>query len=111
LVYAHLGRRADALSEIDKLERLGAEGYGVGYDIATIHAALGDTDAGCAALERALVDHSLLLPWMRLDPAWIRYVKNRASTPSRANCTATISRETNRSTDAAALHVVPLAQR
>jgi len=68
LVYAHLGRRADALAEIARIERLGAEGHGVGYDLAIIHAALGDTGAGCAALERALADHSLLLPWMRLDP-------------------------------------------
>lgn len=68
LVYAHLGRRSDALAEIERIERLGAEGYGVAYDVAVIHAALGDKDAGCAALERALTDHSLTLPWMRLDP-------------------------------------------
>jgi DNA-binding winged helix-turn-helix (wHTH) protein/Tfp pilus assembly protein PilF len=68
LVYAHVGRRSDALAEIDGLERLGAEGFAVAYDIAIIHAALGNTDAGCAALERALTDHSLTLPWMRLDP-------------------------------------------
>jgi DNA-binding winged helix-turn-helix (wHTH) protein/cytochrome c-type biogenesis protein CcmH/NrfG len=68
LVYAHLGRRADALAEIDRIERLGAEGYGVAYDLAVIHAALGDMEAGCAALERALDDHSLTLGWMRLDP-------------------------------------------
>jgi tetratricopeptide (TPR) repeat protein len=68
LVYAHLGRRADALAEIDRIERLGAEGYGVAYDVAIIRAALGDTDEACAALERAVADHSLLLGWMRLDP-------------------------------------------
>lgn len=68
LVYAHLGRRADALAEVDRIERLGAEGYGVGYDVAVIHAALGDIGAGCAALERALADHSLTLGWMRFDP-------------------------------------------
>jgi hypothetical protein len=33
-----------------------------------IHAALGNRKAGCAALERALADHSLTLGWMRLDP-------------------------------------------
>ncbi len=68
LVYAHVGRRADALTEIERIERLGAEGYGVGYDLAVVHAALGDTEAGCAALERAFADHSLTLGWMRLDP-------------------------------------------
>jgi DNA-binding winged helix-turn-helix (wHTH) protein/tetratricopeptide (TPR) repeat protein len=68
LVYAHLGRRAAALAEIARIERLGMQGYGVGYDLAVIHAALGDTEAACTALERALADRSLLLGWMRLDP-------------------------------------------
>jgi DNA-binding winged helix-turn-helix (wHTH) protein/tetratricopeptide (TPR) repeat protein len=68
LVYAHLGRRDDALAEVDRIGRLGAQGYGLAYDIAVVHAALGDADAGCAALEQALADHSLTLPWMRLDP-------------------------------------------
>jgi Tfp pilus assembly protein PilF len=68
LVYAHLGRRDDAVAEVDRIARLGAQGYGVAYDVAVVHAALGDADAGCAALELALTDHSLTLPWMRLDP-------------------------------------------
>jgi DNA-binding winged helix-turn-helix (wHTH) protein/Tfp pilus assembly protein PilF len=68
LVYAHLGRRDDAHAEISRLTRMGRQGFGVAYDIAVIHAALGERKAGCAALERALADHSLTLPWMRLDP-------------------------------------------
>jgi tetratricopeptide (TPR) repeat protein len=68
LVYAHLGRRDEALAEVDRIGRLGAQGYGVAFDIAVVHAALGDAEAGCAALEQALADHSLTLPWMRLDP-------------------------------------------
>jgi tetratricopeptide (TPR) repeat protein len=68
LAYAHAGRRNEARGEIARLEELGRQGYGLGYDIAVIHAALGDTKAGCAALERASADHSLALPWMRLDP-------------------------------------------
>jgi DNA-binding winged helix-turn-helix (wHTH) protein/tetratricopeptide (TPR) repeat protein len=68
-VYAHAGRRADALGEITRIERLGKTGdYGVGYDVAIIQAALGNLPAACAALERALDDHSLVLPWMRTDP-------------------------------------------
>ena len=35
---------------------------------AQIHATLGDTAAGCAALARAVTDHSLLVNWMRLEP-------------------------------------------
>lgn len=68
LVYAQLGRGDEARAEIARLEKIGQQGFGMAYDIAVIHAALGDKAAGCAALERALGDHSLTLPWMRVDP-------------------------------------------
>jgi DNA-binding winged helix-turn-helix (wHTH) protein/tetratricopeptide (TPR) repeat protein len=67
-VYAHAGHRANALAEVARIERIGAEGFGVGYDIAIIQAALGDLPAACAALERTLSDHSLVVMWMRTDP-------------------------------------------
>jgi DNA-binding winged helix-turn-helix (wHTH) protein/tetratricopeptide (TPR) repeat protein len=67
-VYAHAGNRANAQAEVARIERLGAEGFGVGYDIAIIQAALGDLPAACAALERTLSDHSLVVMWMRTDP-------------------------------------------
>ena len=69
-VYAHAGRVADARAEIERIERIGKDGYGVAYDVAVIEAALGDVAATCAALRRALDDHSLRLPWLRLDPAF-----------------------------------------
>lgn len=68
LVYAHLGRRDEALQEIARIERRGAEGYGVAYDVAVIDAALGDLPAACGALERAYDDHSQAVGWMKLDP-------------------------------------------
>ena len=68
LLFAKLGRRDEALREIERLEARGRDGFGVGYSEATIYAALGDLDRGCAALKRAVDDHSLLLGWMRLDP-------------------------------------------
>jgi Flp pilus assembly protein TadD len=68
LAYAHAGRRDEALAEIARLESMERQGYGMAYDIAVIRAALGETKPGCVALERALDDHSLTLPWMRLDP-------------------------------------------
>lgn len=68
LLYAKLGRRDDALREIEKLGVRAAEGFGVAYDQAIIHAALGELDLGCKSLARAVEDHSLLLGWMRLDP-------------------------------------------
>jgi len=68
MVYARMGRRDEALAEIARLEDLGRQGYGVGYDLAIIYAALGDLDKGCEMLMRAVSDHSMLVNWMRLDP-------------------------------------------
>ncbi len=68
LVHARTGRREDALRQVERLERHEREGYGVSYEMAIIHTALGQTDEACAALRRALVDHSPTLGWLRLDP-------------------------------------------
>jgi DNA-binding winged helix-turn-helix (wHTH) protein/tetratricopeptide (TPR) repeat protein len=68
LVYAHLGRRDDALAEVERIARMGRDGYGVAYDLTAIQAALGDLPAACAALEHAIKDHSLTLLWLRHDP-------------------------------------------
>ena len=67
-VYAHAGRRDDALAQIERLERRAKEGYGMGYEIAVIYAALGEKEKGCAALLRSLTDHSQWIGWMKLDP-------------------------------------------
>ena len=66
-VYAHAGDRVSALAEIARIERIGQEGIGVGYDVAIIQAALGDVSKACAALERAVTDHSLTVLYMRVD--------------------------------------------
>jgi tetratricopeptide (TPR) repeat protein len=68
LAYARAGQRENALRQIERLERHRDEGYGVSYEIAIIHAALGQTDAACAALRRAFTDRSPTLNWLRLDP-------------------------------------------
>jgi DNA-binding winged helix-turn-helix (wHTH) protein/Tfp pilus assembly protein PilF len=67
-LYAKLGRRDDALREIERLEERGREGHGVAYDLTIIYSALGELDRGCETLARAVDDHSVLLVWMRLDP-------------------------------------------
>jgi DNA-binding winged helix-turn-helix (wHTH) protein/Tfp pilus assembly protein PilF len=67
-LYARLGRRDEALREIEQLERRGREGFGVAYDQTIIYAALGDLERGCETLARAVGDHSTSLGWMRLDP-------------------------------------------
>jgi DNA-binding winged helix-turn-helix (wHTH) protein/tetratricopeptide (TPR) repeat protein len=68
-VYARAGNVANARAEIQRLERIGEEGYGVAYDVAIIETALGNKAAACAALTRALDDHSLRILWMRTEPA------------------------------------------
>jgi DNA-binding winged helix-turn-helix (wHTH) protein/tetratricopeptide (TPR) repeat protein len=68
LVYAHAGQREDAARELEKLERRKTEGYGMSYEVAIIHAALGQIAEACAALRRAPDDHSQTLGWLRLDP-------------------------------------------
>jgi DNA-binding winged helix-turn-helix (wHTH) protein/tetratricopeptide (TPR) repeat protein len=68
LAYARAGRREDAVRQVERLERHQREGYGVSYEIAIIHAALGQTDEACTALRGALADHSPTLNWLQLDP-------------------------------------------
>ena len=67
--YARAGRVAEAHAEIERLKQRALEGFGVAYDLATIHAALGEIPQACAALERALEDHSQMIGFLRIDPA------------------------------------------
>lgn len=68
LVFARAGERDKALGEISRIEKMSAEGFGVGYEIAVARAALGQLDEACEALELAWRDSSPFLGWMRLDP-------------------------------------------
>lgn len=68
LVYAHAGQLARAREQIARIEELSARGFGVGYELAVAHAALGELEAGCKALDLAWRDASPFLGWMRLDP-------------------------------------------
>lgn len=67
--YAATGRVAEARAEIERLRQRGTEGFGVAYDIAGIHAALGEREAACEQLRRALDDHSQLVGLLGSDPA------------------------------------------
>jgi DNA-binding winged helix-turn-helix (wHTH) protein/TolB-like protein/Flp pilus assembly protein TadD len=68
--YALAGRVNDARAQIAQLQALGAEGIGVGYDIALIQAALGEREAALAALEQALTDHSQMVGFINVDPGF-----------------------------------------
>lgn len=67
--YALAGRVAEARAQIERLNRRALEGFGVAYDLAGIHAALGETTQACAALRRAIDDHSQLVGFLASDPA------------------------------------------
>jgi TolB-like protein/DNA-binding winged helix-turn-helix (wHTH) protein/tetratricopeptide (TPR) repeat protein len=67
--YARAGRRAEAHAQIDRLSLRAAQGFGVSYDIATIHAALHEVPEACAALGRAIADRSQMVGTLRIDPA------------------------------------------
>jgi Flp pilus assembly protein TadD len=67
--YAAAGRREEARAEIERLQRRAAEGFGVAYDIAGIHAALGEVSQACMALQRSLDDQSQFIGFIGSDPA------------------------------------------
>jgi DNA-binding winged helix-turn-helix (wHTH) protein/tetratricopeptide (TPR) repeat protein len=66
---AHAGRATEAKKEIERLRELGDAGFGVQYDLAAVHAALGDLPAACESLKAALHDHSQLIGFLQVDPA------------------------------------------
>lgn len=67
--YALAGRVEDARRQIARLEALAGQGYGVGYDLAVIHAALGDRASALDAIERAERDLSQMIGFMNSEPA------------------------------------------
>jgi len=68
MVYAKLGRRDDALRELERLDERARRGFAMAYEQAQIYATLGEIAQACTALTRAVTDHSLLVNWMRLEP-------------------------------------------
>ena len=67
--YATAGRIDEARAELAKMETLARKGFGVSYEAALVHVALGDKDATLAALERALRDSSQLIGFLNSEPA------------------------------------------
>jgi DNA-binding winged helix-turn-helix (wHTH) protein/TolB-like protein/Flp pilus assembly protein TadD len=70
--YALAGRTGDARTEIARLQDLGAQGFGVGFDMALIYAALDERGSALSALERALTDHSQMVGFINVDPGFDR---------------------------------------
>jgi DNA-binding winged helix-turn-helix (wHTH) protein/TolB-like protein/Flp pilus assembly protein TadD len=66
--YALAGQVQAAQREIERVEALGARDFGVGYDLALIHAALGNATAALDALERGVSDGSQTIGFLNCDP-------------------------------------------
>ena len=66
--YALDGQVEAARREIERVEALGAREFGVGYDLALIHAALGNAAAALDALERGVDDGSQTIGFLNCDP-------------------------------------------
>jgi serine/threonine-protein kinase len=64
------GRSDEAHAEIGRLLALGKEGFGVGYDAALIHAALGEREAALTSLESGLTDYSQMILYLNVDPGF-----------------------------------------
>jgi tetratricopeptide (TPR) repeat protein len=69
-LYALSGRYDEARAEIARLTELSSNQYVAAYDIATIHAALGDVDQSFHWLELAFLDRSQLIKWVPWDPVF-----------------------------------------
>jgi TolB-like protein/Flp pilus assembly protein TadD len=67
--YAMVGNRDGARAEIARVEVEGRNGFGVGYDLALLHLALGDHERAFAGLERGIDDCSQMLGYINVDPA------------------------------------------
>jgi tetratricopeptide (TPR) repeat protein len=70
--HALSGNVPEARKELERLRGLGEAGFGVQYDVAAVHAALGDISAACRSLKAALHDRSQLIGFLQVDRAMDR---------------------------------------
>jgi len=67
-LFALDGQVEAARREILRIESLGEQGFGVGYDLALIHAPLGEVDEALHALQRGVADGSPLIGFLNVEP-------------------------------------------
>ena len=63
------GRREDALRLLGELEALSARAHVSGYDLATVHVALGDREQALSWLARGYESRSTAMPYLKVDPS------------------------------------------
>ena len=67
---ARTGRRQDAVDVLRTLDEIGRERYVPAYASALVHLALGDPEAACEHLERALAARDVHLIFLPVDVKW-----------------------------------------
>ncbi|MBS0327810.1 MAG: winged helix-turn-helix domain-containing protein [Proteobacteria bacterium] len=66
---AQVGDERGARAEIERLEALAPQGYGVGFDLALLHLELGERERALDALERGVGDLSQMEAYLNVEPA------------------------------------------
>jgi serine/threonine-protein kinase len=69
-VYGASGAQAKARTIIEQLEKQREQGYAVAYQIATVHAGLGERDSALEWLEKAYEEHNGGLTGLKVDAAF-----------------------------------------
>jgi DNA-binding winged helix-turn-helix (wHTH) protein/TolB-like protein len=69
------GQVEGARREITRLDVLGTQGFGVGYELSLIYAALGERDDALAALERGVDDGSQGIGFLNAEPG-LDFIRN-----------------------------------
>ena len=64
------GKKAEAQQILDDLKQLSKQQYVSAEDIAGIYLGLGEKDQAFAWLDRAVAEHSNLLVYLKVEPAW-----------------------------------------
>jgi TolB-like protein/Tfp pilus assembly protein PilF len=68
--YAVTGQGAEARKLLGELNELSKQRYVPSYNIAEVYAGLGERDRAFEWLEKALVERTDLLIWLKVDPVW-----------------------------------------
>src|SRR5262249_27906905 len=67
-VYVRLGRRDEAEAVITELQNRYANKFADGRDLVVVYAGLDDKEKAFAWLQKAFADHSVFMPFLKLEP-------------------------------------------